>query len=105
MSSRRHRSYSRERSDSPRHGRSRSRSNSPDRRAPLPRGVAEISESDYFIKSDEFRVWLKEEKNKVCHIEHTLYIHQTEIEDLLYSILTNSQVIEQEGEHLELGLW
>lgn len=50
-------------------------------------------------------MWLKEEKNKVCHIEHTLYIHKTEIEDLLYSILTNSQVIEQEGEHLELGLW
>ncbi|KAI0713176.1 hypothetical protein C8T65DRAFT_645784 [Cerioporus squamosus] len=59
MSSRR-RSYSRERSDSP----SRDRSRSPERRISLPGGVSEISESDYFLKSDEFRVWLKEEKGK-----------------------------------------
>jgi len=26
--------------------------------------VSEISESDYFLKSDEFRIWLKEEKDK-----------------------------------------
>ncbi|KAI0714715.1 hypothetical protein C8Q76DRAFT_727791 [Earliella scabrosa] len=64
MPARRRRSYSRERSESPRHGRSRSRSRSPDRRTALPDGVAEITESDYFLKSDEFRVWLKDEKGK-----------------------------------------
>ena len=37
----------------------------------MPDGVSEISESDYFLKSDEFRVWLKEEKGKVR--THTLY--------------------------------
>ena len=31
----------------------------------MPDGVAEITESDYFLKSDEFRVWLKDEKGKV----------------------------------------
>jgi len=31
----------------------------------LPGGVEPISESDYFLKSAEFRVWLKEEKHKV----------------------------------------
>ena len=50
--------------------RSRSRSNersrSPERRADLPTGVSPISESHYFQKSDEFRLWLKEEKGKVC---------------------------------------
>jgi len=48
--------------------RSRSRSNerskSPERRAELPNGVSPISESQYFQKSDEFRLWLKEEKGK-----------------------------------------
>ncbi|RDX42937.1 hypothetical protein OH76DRAFT_1391026 [Lentinus brumalis] len=61
MPSHRRRSYSRERSGSP-HDRSRSRS--PERRVSLPDGVSEISESDYFLKSDEFRVWLKDEKGK-----------------------------------------
>ncbi|RPD64713.1 hypothetical protein L226DRAFT_528911 [Lentinus tigrinus ALCF2SS1-7] len=64
MPSHRRRSYSRERSESPRQARSRSRSRSPERRVSLPDGVSEISESDYFLKSDEFRVWLKEEKGK-----------------------------------------
>ncbi len=41
---------SQRRSDSPKH---------------LPGGVEPISESDYFLKSAEFRVWLKEEKHKV----------------------------------------
>jgi len=45
--------------------RSRDRSESPQRRVELPNGVSPISESDYFQKSDEFRLWLKEEKGKV----------------------------------------
>jgi hypothetical protein len=45
---------------------SRSRSRSPDRRDELPKDVLPISESDYFLKSAEFRAWLKEEKGKVC---------------------------------------
>ncbi|KAJ7150300.1 hypothetical protein C8R46DRAFT_1124548 [Mycena filopes] len=49
--------------------RSRSRSRSRDRsetREPirLPHGAEPISESDYFRKGDEFRIWLKEEKKK-----------------------------------------
>ena len=31
----------------------------------LPGSAEPISESDYFLKSAEFRVWLKEEKHKV----------------------------------------
>ena len=49
-----------------------SRSRSPDsqrRQEPssrhLPGSAEPISESDYFLKSAEFRVWLKEEKHKV----------------------------------------
>ncbi|KAF9787121.1 hypothetical protein BJ322DRAFT_1053661 [Thelephora terrestris] len=44
--------------------RSRSRSYSRERSYKIPEGVSEISESDYFLKSDEFRVWLKEEKDR-----------------------------------------
>ena len=65
MPSHRRRSSSRDRSLSPARDHSRSRSRSPERRAPLPDGVLEISESDYFLKSDEFRVWLRQEKGKV----------------------------------------
>ena len=58
-----------------RRSRSRSRSNerskSPERRAELPNGVSPISESQYFQKSDEFRLWLKEEKGKVRQAEIT----------------------------------
>ncbi|KAF9651925.1 hypothetical protein BDM02DRAFT_3138313 [Thelephora ganbajun] len=44
---------------------SRSRSRSPRERSyRLPEGVTEISESDYFLKSDEFRIWLKDEKDR-----------------------------------------
>ncbi len=63
MPSHRRRSPSRDRSNSP--SRDRSRSRSPERKAPLPDGVSEISEVDYFLKNDEFQVWLKEEKGKV----------------------------------------
>ncbi|CAA7264986.1 unnamed protein product [Cyclocybe aegerita] len=56
MPSRRSRSRSR--------SRSRNRSESPERRYELPKGVSTISESDYFQKSDEFRLWLKEDKRK-----------------------------------------
>jgi len=55
MPSRRSRSRSRQ----------RNRSESPERRVDLPKGVSPISEADYFQKSDEFRLWLKEEKGKV----------------------------------------
>ena len=57
--------------------RSRSRSNerskSPERRAELPNGVSPITESQYFQKSDEFRLWLKEEKSKVRKTTNTHY--------------------------------
>ena len=48
----------------------RSRSPDPQRRSEsssthLPGSAEPISESDYFLKSPEFRVWLKEEKHKV----------------------------------------
>lgn len=32
-----------------------------------PRGVQEITEKDYFLKNDEFRLWLKDEKDKVTY--------------------------------------
>ncbi|KAH7060941.1 hypothetical protein BKA62DRAFT_424946 [Auriculariales sp. MPI-PUGE-AT-0066] len=45
--------------------RSRSRSRTPQEDLqPLPAGAKRISESDYFLKSDEFRVWLKDEKDR-----------------------------------------
>jgi len=47
-----------------RHSRSRSRSRSRERSYKLPEGVSGISESDYFLKSDEFRIWLKDEKDR-----------------------------------------
>ena len=31
-------------------------------------GVSPISESDYFLKNAELRVWLKDEKDKVCRL-------------------------------------
>ncbi|KAH0837802.1 hypothetical protein J3R83DRAFT_5998 [Lanmaoa asiatica] len=46
--------------------RDRDRSRSPERDSSLPDGVSPISESDYFLKNTEFRVWLKDEKDKVC---------------------------------------
>ncbi|CDO74411.1 hypothetical protein BN946_scf184867.g9 [Trametes cinnabarina] len=62
MPSHRRRAYSRSRSGSPSRG--RSRSHSPERGVSLPQGVSEISESDYFLKNEEFQLWLKEEKGK-----------------------------------------
>ncbi|KAF8547558.1 hypothetical protein OG21DRAFT_1424618 [Imleria badia] len=41
----------------------RDRSGSPERDS-LPDGISSISESDYFLKNTEFRVWLKDEKGK-----------------------------------------
>ena len=49
--------------------RSRNLSRSPDRHYELPKDVSPISESDYFLKSAEFRVWLKDEKGKVWIIQ------------------------------------
>ena len=45
----------------------RRRSDSPEQKGAnkLPQNVEEISISDYFMKNDEFRVWLKEEKDRV----------------------------------------
>ncbi|KAK7695245.1 hypothetical protein QCA50_002435 [Cerrena zonata] len=53
----------RSRSESRSRSRDRSRSRSPGT-VHLPNDAAPISESDYFLKSDEFRVWLREEKRK-----------------------------------------
>jgi len=47
----------------PSRSRSPSRDRSPERRE-LPHGAPTISESDYFQRSDEFRIWLKDEKGK-----------------------------------------
>ncbi|KIL71307.1 hypothetical protein M378DRAFT_154857 [Amanita muscaria Koide BX008] len=60
------RSRSRSRSQSPSRPRDRSRSASPRRRTEeqLPYDAQPISESDYFLKMDEFRSWLREEKRK-----------------------------------------
>ena len=33
-----------------------------------PEGVSEISESDYFLRSDEFLIWLKEERNRMSDL-------------------------------------
>ncbi|OJA09388.1 hypothetical protein AZE42_06821 [Rhizopogon vesiculosus] len=40
------------------------RSPTPESDNHLPQGVSPISEADYFLKNTEFRIWLKEEKNK-----------------------------------------
>lgn len=53
--------------------RSRSRSRSPEARAELPAGVLPINESQYFQKSDEFRLWLKEEKGKVSIVKECIF--------------------------------
>ncbi len=68
MPSRRSRSRSHSRSRSPTRNHRDRRSASPERRRrrDLPKGTNPIAESDYFQKSDEFRLWLKEEKRKVC---------------------------------------
>lgn len=44
----------------------RSRSRSDEHIVELPYNASPIAESDYFQKSDEFRVWLRDEKRKVC---------------------------------------
>ncbi|KAK0184623.1 hypothetical protein F5146DRAFT_231805 [Armillaria mellea] len=60
MTSRRSRSRSPGRS----RRRERFRSDSEDEERRLPHNASPISESDYFQKSDEFRIWLKDEKGK-----------------------------------------
>lgn len=60
--------------------RSRNRSESPERRVNLPKGASPISESDYFQKSDEFRLWLKEEKGKVrCSLTFVVVLLLSEL--------------------------
>lgn len=73
------------------------RSHSPDsqRSRHLPGSAEPIAESDYFLKSSEFRVWLKEEKHKV--------LPESSIDDLsmlkcFFSTLMNFQAIKHEGE-------
>ena len=53
------------------YSRSRSRSRSPERRKrrDLPYDAKEISQSDYFQKIDEFKIWLKQEKDRVLRLE------------------------------------
>ncbi|CDZ96609.1 hypothetical protein [Phaffia rhodozyma] len=65
-SSRRDRDKDRDRSRDRGRDRSRDRSRSREREVDLQQefGVDELSEDDYFLKSAEFRVWLKEEKKK-----------------------------------------
>ncbi|KAF8899363.1 hypothetical protein BD779DRAFT_1488411 [Infundibulicybe gibba] len=48
----------------PRKSRSHSREGSPSPTIRLPHDAEPISEAQYFQKSDEFRIWLKEEKRK-----------------------------------------
>ncbi|PBK76364.1 hypothetical protein ARMSODRAFT_874877 [Armillaria solidipes] len=59
-----HRSRSRSRSPGRSRRRERSHSYSEDEERRLPHNASPISESDYFQKSDEFRIWLKDEKGK-----------------------------------------
>ncbi|KAK0209143.1 hypothetical protein DFS33DRAFT_1415419 [Desarmillaria ectypa] len=59
-----HRSRSRSRSPGRSRRRERSRSYSEDEERRLPHNASPISESDYFQKSDEFRIWLKDERGK-----------------------------------------
>ncbi|TFK21543.1 hypothetical protein FA15DRAFT_682056 [Coprinopsis marcescibilis] len=54
----------RNRSRDRRRSRSRTRSRSPERAVELPFNAQPISEKDYFQKSDEFRLWLREEKDR-----------------------------------------
>ncbi|KAG7451952.1 uncharacterized protein BT62DRAFT_915737 [Guyanagaster necrorhizus] len=59
-----HRSRSRSRSPGRSRRRERSRSYSDEEERRLPHDASPISESDYFQKSYEFRIWLKDEKGK-----------------------------------------
>ncbi|KAF7347463.1 hypothetical protein MVEN_01502300 [Mycena venus] len=66
------RGRSRSRSRSRNRSRNRSRDHSQegsDTHASLPHDASPISESDYFRKGDEFRIWLKDEKKKVCLLQ------------------------------------
>jgi hypothetical protein len=67
--------------------RSRHRSRSPEKR---PEGVPEISESDYFLKSSEFRVWLKDERGKVCTPRTVL-----DVASLIYGMLRNRKYFDE----------
>lgn len=61
-------------------GRDRSRSESPEPQKRLPGGAEPISEQDYFLKSAEFRVWLKDEKRKV-RITHEFFYISVQYDD------------------------
>ncbi len=59
-------SRSRSRSLSPVRSSKRKRDRSPSfEDGSLPHNAERISDADYFLKSDEFRIWLKEDKRKV----------------------------------------
>ena len=68
----------------------------------LPRGVSPISESDYFLKNTEFRIWLKEEKHKVCpalgFVESRDIINCRGAHSLSGSTLTSSRARRPGGE-------
>ncbi|KZT43845.1 hypothetical protein SISSUDRAFT_977870 [Sistotremastrum suecicum HHB10207 ss-3] len=57
-------SNKRRRSRSDSRERKRPRDYSEERERSLPRGIDKISEADYFLKSTEFRAWLKDTKDK-----------------------------------------
>ena len=69
----------------------------------LPEGISSISESDYFLKSAEFRVWLKDVKGKVSS-KYGLYLdwHWSWCA-VTSSILMRYLVIKREGEYLHLS--
>ena len=73
------------RSDSPNSQRSRH----------LPGSAEPITESDYFLKSTEFRVWLKEEKHKV---PYSWSRQMTTCPNCFLSTLMNSQAKKRGGE-------
>jgi hypothetical protein len=54
-------------------------------------GVEALEEKDYFLKSSEFKVWLKEEKGKVTFIISFSCLPPSQL-SFCSSILTSSQV-------------
>ena len=82
----------------------RRRSDSPEQKGAnkLPQNAEEISESDYFMKNDEFRAWLKEEKDRV----RSFYLRQPVLQiEQSSSISMNCPERRLEGtSHVNVGL-
>lgn len=96
---------------SSRRSRSRSpaarRSQSPDpRRTDLPHGAAPLSADDYFLKSSEFRRWLKDEKDKVRAVWRRCpwrLLMRRAARDARASISTSCRARRRAGERGEVG--